>query len=836
MAATAKHIFSDGKVHSLAMVGFDEDHWGVGVSGVVENPSPFPRVNRLRDWFLDEQPWTLDAERALLVTEAYRKHEHEPQVIKVARALAHVLRNVSLEITDGQLLLGNGAAPPKSCPIFPEFSFDWIASELREQPIRERPHNVYEYDDETGQALLGIADYWKGRTLSDSMLGRMGPDEMKGDFMGIMLYSTSLYHFGGVGHLVPDFDRVLKNGYGGLRRQVRDLLDALAGDDAETEEKRTFYRAQLITLDATVDYIQRYARVAREAAATADEERRGELLQMAENCEWIAENPPGTFWQALQLVHFAWSLIVIESNGHSVSVGRLDQTLYPWFEADLTNGVASRENIQELIECYAVLASSFMKLRDWMTTQANSGRGLGGMTLTLGGVDSEGRDASNELSGMFLDMVAHTRMGNPWTAVRLHENTPAWFEEKTVKAMRMGTGEPKIFSDRVIIPSMMKRGITPEDARNYAIVGCVEMSVPGREYGWHDSSYFSIARVLELALNDGHALGREDLGRLGPATGIFEDFSSFDEVRDAYEIQMKYWVEQQALSTDIMEEVHRELKPLPYLSLLIEGSTEAGRDISTGTAPYNFTGPQAVGVGTVADSLAVIKQLVFEEKRVSACELHEALQANWEGQEMLYHLVNSEQVHQYGNDDDYADELARYATGVYCDAVEGRPNPRGGIYQPGVYTVSANVPFGWVQAATPDGRKAVEPLSDCLGPVHTCVASHDRKGPTAVIRSAAKLDQERMSNGTLLNLRFCPGSLSGDSGVKNMIALEKAYFRKGMHMQLNVIGRELLEDAYAHPEKYRGLMVRVAGYSALWSELDDGLRRDIMNRTEMSFD
>jgi formate C-acetyltransferase len=400
----------------------------------------------------------------------------------------------------------------------------------------------------------------------------------------------------------------------------------------------------------------------------------------------------------------------------------------------------------------------------------------------------------------------------------------------------MGTGEPKIFSDRVIIPSMMKRGITPEDARNYAIVGCVEMSVPGREYGWHDSSYFSIARVLELALNDGHALGREDLGRLGPATGIFEDFSSFDEVRDAYEIQMKYWVEQQALSTDIMEEVHRELKPLPYLSLLIEGSTEAGRDISTGTAPYNFTGPQAVGVGTVADSLAVIKQLVFEEKRVSACELHEALQANWEGQEMLYHLVNSEQVHQYGNDDDYADELARYATGVYCDAVEGRPNPRGGIYQPGVYTVSANVPFGWVQAATPDGRKAVEPLSDCLGPVHTCVASHDRKGPTAVIRSAAKLDQERMSNGTLLNLRFCPGSLSGDSGVKNMIALEKAYFRKGMHMQLNVIGRELLEDAYAHPEKYRGLMVRVAGYSALWSELDDGLRRDIMNRTEMSFD
>jgi len=836
MAAKAEHIFPGETVRSLADIGFDEDNWGVGVSGVVDDPSPFARINRLRNWFLDEQPWTLDAERALLITEAYRKYENEPQVIKVAQGLAHILRNVSLEITEDQLLLGNGAAPPKSCPIFPEFSFGWIASELRDQPIRKRPHNNYDYSDETQQALLSIENYWKGRTLSETMLERMSPDEMKGDFMGIMLYSTSLYHFGGVGHLVPDFDRVLKNGYGGLRRQVRELLAALEGNDTETEEKRVFYRAQLITLDATVDYIKRYGRLAFEEASKITGRRRDELLQMAKNCEWIAEHPPQTFWQALQLVHFVWSLIVIESNGHSVSIGRLDQTLYPYFQADLDSGAASREFMQELIECYAVLSSTFMKLRDWMTTQANSGRGLGGMTLTLGGVDAEGSDAANELSGMFLDMVAHTRMGNPWTAVRLHEDTADWFEKKTVKAMRMGTGEPKIFSDQVIIPAMRNRGITREDARNYAIVGCVEMSVPGREYGWHDSAYFSMARVLEMAINDGYALGREDLGRLGPATGRFEDFESFEEVQAAYETQMKYWVEMQARGTDIMDDVHGEMKPLPYLSLLIEGCTETGTDVNTGAAPYNFTGPQGAGVGTVADSLAVIKQLVFEEKKIGAGELHEALKANWEGHEALYYLVNSDKVHQYGNDDDYADELARFATDVYCDAVEERSNHRGGVYQPGVYTVSANVPFGWVQAATPDGRKAVEPLSDCLGPVHTCVASHDRKGPTAVIRSAGKLNQQRMSNGTLLNLRFCPGSLSGESGVDNLIALEKAYFRKGIHMQLNVISRELLEDAYIHPEKYRGLMVRVAGYSALWCELDDGLRRDIMSRTEMSFD
>ena len=836
MAVQAEHVFSKHTVHNLEKIGFDEDSWGVGVSGVVDNPSPFPRINRLRDWYLDEQPWTLDAQRALLVTEAYRQHENEPQVIKVAQALAHVLRNVDLEITDDQLLLGNGAAPPKSCPVFPEFSYQWVAHELKEQPIRNRPHNVYDYDEDTEQALLGIADYWEGKTLSDAMLSRMSPDEMKGDFMGVMLYSTSLYHFGGVGHLVPDFNRVLEHGFDGLRRQVQARLDALDGKGEETAQKRDFHRAQLITLDATTAYIERYAELARTLASSAQGERREELQQMAENCTWIANNPPKSFWQALQLVHFVWSLIIIESNGHSVSIGRLDQTLYPWFRADLDSGAESREFMQELLECYAVLSACFMKLRDWMTTQANSGRALGGMTLTLGGIDANGQDASNELSSMFLDMVAHTRLGYPWTAVRLHENTPDAFAEKTVKAMRMGTGEPKIFSDTVIIPAMKRRGITEEDARNYAVVGCVEMSVPGREYGWHDSAYFSIARVLELALNDGYALGREELGRLGPASGRLEDFDNFEELQSAYREQMNYWVELHARGTDIMDDVHRELKPLPYLSLLIEGCTESGRDVNTGAAPYNFTGPQGTGVGTVADGLAVIKQLVFEEKRVSAGELMDALRADWEGHEALYHLVNSDHVHQYGNDDDYADELARYATDVYCDAVEGRPNTRGGIYQPGVYTVSANVPFGQVQAASPDGRKAMEPLSDCLGPVHNAIASHDRKGPTAVIRSAAKLDQERMSNGTLLNLRFCPNSLAGRSGVANLVALEKAYFRKGQHMQLNVLSRDLLEDAYAHPEKYRGLMVRVAGYSAFWCELDDALRRDIMSRTEMSFD
>ena len=836
MVANAKSIFPSERVISLADTGFDEDHWGVGVSGVVAAPSPFQRINRLRDWYLDGSPWTVDAERAVLVTEAYRCNEHEPQPVKVAKALAHVLRNVTLGIVEGQLLVGDAAAPPKACPIFPEFSLSWVIKELKEFPIRQRPNNRYDYDDRTEATLLGLADYWNGRTLSDAMIGRMSPEEMKGDFMGIMLYSTSLYHVAGVGHLVPDFERILRKGWRGMRDLVQAKLDALEPEGQGDAQKRTFYQAQLITLNAAMDYIRRYAALARDQAVSAEGARRDELQQVAANCDWIAENPPRSFWQALQLVHFAWSIVMIEGNGHSVSLGRLDQLLYPYFQQDLAAGTASKEFVQELIECHAMLNTCFMKLRDWLTTQGNSGRGLGTATVTLGGVDGDGRDATNELSGMFIDMVAHTRVGNPWTAVRFHEHTPDWFAKKVAKAMRMGTGEPKIFSDQVIIPAMMKRGISREDALNYVIVGCVEPSVPGREYGWHDSAYFSIARVMELALNDGYAIGREDLGRVGPATGSLAGFGSFDDVRRAYEQQMAYWVDVHARGTNIMDEVHGELKPLPYLSLMIDDCIEKGMDVGAGAARYNFTGPQAVGVGTVADSLAVIKQLVFEERKFSGAELLDAMKSDWKGHDRLYHLVNSDKVHQYGNDDDYADDLARYCTDVYCSAVEGRPNPRGGIYQPGVYTVSANVPFGMVQAATPDGRKAHEPLSDCIGPVHTFLASHDRKGPTAVINSAAKLNQQRMSNGTLLNLRFSPTSLSGDAGVENLVALARAYFHHGMHMQLNVIGRALLQDAYDHPEKYRGLMVRVAGYSAPWSDLSDELRRDILGRTEMSFD
>jgi formate C-acetyltransferase len=325
--------------------------------------------------------------------------------------------------------------------------------------------------------------------------------------------------------------------------------------------------------------------------------------------------------------------------------------------------------------------------------------------------------------------------------------------------------------------------------------------------------------------------------RLGPETGSLAEFTTFDQVLDSYDRQMKYWVDQMIAGTEIMDIVHQRQKPLPYLSLLIDDCIEKGLDVSAGGAVYNFTGPQAVGVGTVADGLATVKQLVFEEKKISGSALLDACEKNWEGYDGLYALVNSDKIHHYGNDDDYADDLARFATDTYCKYVENRPNARGGRYLPGVYSVSANVGLGLIQAASPEGRKAMEPLSDCLGAVHTYMGSHDIKGPTAIVKSVTKLDHVRAGNGTLLNWKFTPTCVAGETGRDNLISLIDVYFaRKGMHSQFNIVSRETLEDAMEHPENYKRLMVRVAGYSALFVELSKPLQYDIMGRTELSFD
>ena len=843
MEATAKKIESK----PIGLEPFDKV-WGVGESGMNKTPSPFPRVNRFREFVLRTE-FTVDHERACLVTESFRMNEDKPQIIKCALALNHVLKNVSIKIHKDELIVGEMAAPIKAAAIFPEFSFDWIVDEIKNHPWKDRLHDKYYMTKESEKKLLSLQGYWKGKTVEEKITARLFEDEKKGTNLGRGLYLLNLYMFGGVGHLQANYEKLFALGFNGIRKQVEEKLGFIDPTIPEDLQKRDFYQAELIALEAASTYLKRYAMLARKMAEKEqDSQWKKDLIQVADNCEWVSENTPRTFWEALQLWFMATTIILIESNGHSVSFGRFDQYMYPFYKKDIDSGKATKESIQEFIEIAFIKDLWWTKLRDRLTVIPNSGRGMGGDSLTVGGVDKDGQDASNDLSYMVLDAHAHTRLGVPWIAVRLHKDSPWEFKVKAINTIRIGTGQPKLFNDEAAIPASLKVGRSLEDSRNYHIVGCVEIDAGGKEYGWHDSAYFSIAKVLELAINGGRCIGcgahcpRWDncggIGkRLGPQTGSLADFTSFDQVKESYDKQMKYWVDQMIAGTEIMDLVHQQVKPLPYLSLLMDGCTEKGIDVAAGGAVYNFTGPQAVGVGTVADGLAAIKQLVFDEKKISGKDMLEACERNWNGYDALYALVNSKKVHHYGNNDDYADELAKFGSDTYCKHVENRPNARGGKYVPGVYSVSANVALGLVQWASIEGRKAMEPVSDCVGPVHTLAGSHDIKGPTAIAQSVSKLDHVRAGNGTLLNWKFTPACVEGDAGRDNLISLMDVYFeRKGMHSQFNIISRKTLEDALIKPEHYKDLLVRVAGYSAYFVELSKPLQYDIIGRTELSFD
>ena len=825
--------------------------WGEGISGGTEPPSVFERINRLWKTFY-QTPATVDHERACLLTEAYQKFEGLPQNLKMAHVLAHMLRNISIRIYDDELIVGEMAAPNRACPVYPEFSYSWVVDELKNFPIKDRDYTQYDYSKETEQRLLELEDYWKDNTLDHQIISMMSDDEIKGTHLGRGVYALNLYMHAGVGHTAPFYPKLFDLGWKGIKNNILEKMNGLDATLPEEIKKREFYQSTLIVLDAVMDYTKRWGQLAMDQAKSATGDRKNELLQIAENCFWVAENSPRTFWEALQLWMTIFHIIIIESNGHSVSFGRFDQYMYPFYKRDIENGTVTKEFIQELIECAYMKIAQDGKLRDKDTTYANSGRGLGGTTITLGGIDREGNDATNDLTFMCVDAVINTRMIEPWMLVRWHKNTPKALKVKCANAIKVGTGRPKLFNDEVAVPSAIRYGRTEADARDYCVVGCVEIDTWGREYGWHDAAYFNIAKILELSLNNGRCLGCEAIAkdmcprygkcaavgkRLGLETGSLADFESFEELKTAYDQQMKYFVDQMIAGINIMDIGHQRLKPLPYLSLLVDDCIEKGMDVTAGGAHYNFSGPQAVGVGTTADGLSAIKQLVFDEKKVSGGDFLKALQQNWEGFETLYALVNGDKVHHYGNDDDYADELAKVAADTFCKHVENRPTAHGGVFVPGVYSVTANVALGAPQWASPDGRKAGEPVSDCVGAVHTAMGSHDIHGPTAMVKSVAKLDHERAGNGTLLNMKFSPGSVSGDIGTENLISVIDTYFNNGgMHCQFNIISRETLEDAYEHPERHQTLIVRVAGYSAFFNDLSDGLKRDIIGRTELSFD
>lgn len=821
-----------------------DQSYGVGYRVGHDDFSPYERVNKLRNVFL-EREFNIDIQRARLITEVYQKNPQMSAKLKTAYSLKNILENVDIDLYEDELIVGEIAAPAKAAPIYPEFSVNWIIDELKHHPFDQRAHDKFYISEKEKEELLEMLEFWQGKTIDDLVNARLSEDEKKGSELGKKVYMTNLYHFAGVGHFVMDYAKLLKIGYDGLIGSVEKKLAEL---DSPNQDKEEFYQAMLIELNAAKGYILRYAELAQERSETEpDANRKKELLQIAQNCRQIAGGPAQTMWQALQLWHFATTVTQIESNGHSISYGRMDQWLYPYYEKDRTEGIIDKAFAQELLECAYIKTGNPSKLKDKMTVEVRSGRGWGGESLTIGGVDENGEDATNDLTFMLLEASVHTRMMNPWVCVRMHENTPYELKVKATECIRAGYGHPKLFNDIPTIEVMQRKGMSLREARNYAVVGCVEPDLPGYEYGFHDSAYMNIAKIMELSLNGGQCIDCSETcpryarcagagERLGPNTGSLAEFHSIEEVLESFDKQVKFWTDQMCQGINVIDRAHRELKPLPYASAFFHDCIETGKELGEGGARYNYTGPQASGIATCADSLSVINQLLFDERKYTGEELLQAIKDNWEGHDVLYALVNSSKVHHYGNDDDYADALFREVFNCYCRNIDGRKNPRGGTFCPGVYTVNANVGLGLDLGASLDGRKSSEPLSDNMGPVHTAVASHDINGPTAIANSVTKVQHSLATNGTLLNWKFPPECVSGEVGRENLIGFVDAYFaKKAMHCQFNIMSTEMMKAAMKKPEDYKDMLVRVAGYSAYFVELGKPLQMDLIHRTELSF-
>ncbi len=637
--------------------------------------------------------------------------------------------------------------------------------------------------------------------------------------------------------------------------------------DANYAEKKALLDGVIMSCEAVITYAKRYSELALDISKKeTNSARKAELIQIAKNCERVPENGASSFYEACQSFWFVQMLLQIESSGHSISPGRFDNYMYPYYKADIDNGKITGEFAQELMDCIWVKFNDLNKCRDAASAEGFAGYSLF-QNLIAGGQDRNGEDATNDLSFMCIDATMHVMLPAPSFSVRVWNKTPHEFLIRAAELTRTGVGLPAYYNDEVIIPSLMSRGLTIEEARDYNIIGCVEPQVAGKTWGWHDAAFFNMLKPMEMVFSNGVLDGE----KVGIETGNINDFKTYDDFFNAYKKQTDYCISLLVNADNAIDKAHAERCPLPYLSSMLDDCVKRGKTPEQGGCVYNFTGPQGFGIANVADALYAIKTLVFEQNKFTLAELKEALESNFgkaydieettkqialelqkNGIDInekiiskIYDEVKSlnraeryDEIRKmiistpkYGNDIDSVDNIAREAAYTYTKPLPNYKNPRGGIFQAGLYPVSANVPLGAQTGATPDGRYSGTPVADGVSPS----AGKDINGPTSAANSVSRLDHSIASNGTLFNMKFHPSALEGERGLENFVSLVQTYFEmKGSHMQFNVVSRQTLQDAQKNPEKYKSLVVRVAGYSALFTTLSKSLQDDIINRTEQS--
>ena len=791
-----------------------------------------PRMNDFREKVLDKKPY-ICAERALLATESYRLYQNQPPVMKRALMLKNILEKMSIYIEDETLIVGNQAASNKDAPIFPEYTLEFVIDEL--DKFEKRDGDVFYITEETKAALRSIAPFWENNNLrakGEALL----PEEVN-VFMETGFFGMEGKLNSGDAHLAVDYEQLLKIGLVGYEKRVRQLKAELDLCVPENIDKYVFYKAVLIVIEAVKTYADRFSLLAQEMAENAQSHRRDELLEISNICSKVPYEPASSFKEAIQSVWFIQLILQIESNGHSLSYGRFDQYMYPYLKADLEKGVITDEEAVELLTNLWIKTLTINKVRSQAHTFSSAGSPMY-QNVTIGGQTPDKKDAVNKLSFLVLKSVAQTRLPQPNLTVRYYNGLNKEFLDECIEVMKLGTGMPAFNNDEIIIPSFIDLGVKEEDAYNYSAIGCVETAVPGKwGYRCTGMSYQNFPRILLAVMNDGVDVTSGK--RFVKGYGYFRDMKSFEELQDAWDKSIREITRLSVIVENAVDLASERDVPDILCSTLTQDCIGRGKTIKEGGAVYDFISGLQIGIANMADSLAAIKKLVFEEKKITPQQLWDALQDDFmseENQKIQSMLIN--EAPKYGNDDDYVDQLVVEAYDSYINEIKKYPSTRyqrgpvGGIRYAGTSSISANVGQGYGTMATPDGRKAHTPLAEGCSPAHAM----DKNGPTAVFKTVSKLPTHEITGGVLLNQKVTPQMLATKENKEKLEMIIKTFFNRlhGYHVQYNVVSRETLIDAQKNPEKHRDLIVRVAGYSAFFNVLSKATQDDIIERTEQT--
>ena len=791
------------------------------------------RMKEFREEVLDEKPY-IDAQRAILATLAYKENLNQPRVMVRAKMLEKVLDYMSIYIEDKSLLAGNQATKNRNAPIFPEYTMEFVMNELNQ--FEKRDGDVFYITEKTKEQLREIAPFWQNNNLrarGEALL----PEEVR-VFMETGVFGMEGKLNAGDAHLAVNYERILKDGLRGYEKRVKEYKATLDLTNPDNIDKYCFYNAVLIVLKAVRNFANRYSVLAKDLAEKElNQKRKIELLEISRICSKVPYEPAETFQEAVQSVWFIQLILQIESNGHSLSYGRFDQYMYPYYDRDIKNGTIKESEALELLTCLWIKTLTINKVRSQAHTLSSAGSPMY-QNVTIAGQTIDKKDAVNDLSFLVLKSVAQTRLTQPNLTVRYHKNINKHFLDECVEVMRLGFGMPALNNDEIIIPSFMDWQVKEEDAYNYSAIGCVETAVPGKwGYRCTGMSYINFPRMLLCTMNNGVDLTSNK--RFTKGYGYFTEMESYEELLKAWDKTIREITRYSVIVENVIDKASERDVPDILCSALTDDCIARGKTIKEGGAVYDFISGLQVGIANMADCLAAIKKLVYEEKKITRQELWNAILDDFSSpenkkiQEMLIR-----EAPKYGNDDDYVDQLIVEAYDSYIEEIEKYPNTRynrgpiGGIRYAGTSSISANVGQGMSTMATPDGRNAFEPLAEGCSPAH----NSDKNGPTAVFKSVSKLRTNKITGGVLLNQKMTPQMLSTEENRQKLELLIKTFFNRlhGYHVQYNIVSKETLIDAQKHPEKHKDLIVRVAGYSAFFNVLSKKTQDDIIGRTEQS--